>query len=290
MTGAVATLWHTDEAITVERGDLWALGDHRLICGDSTDAHEVSRLMQGAQADAAITDPPYGVINAEWDVATLDFIAPMGAALHEYATAALFCTLPFGFALHMAMQNAGWMWRWETVWTKVNGGFKVSQWMPRPAHEHIFAYARKGAAASCLTFNGYDAGEPGDPWTSTATGKGDTFGVYKRRSLSVSAGRADGRRWMRSVLQGREKTVMRLAERTEHPTQKPREVVTKLALLLTHADGLIYDPFLGSGTTLLVAEETGRRVFGIELSEAYCELIIRRWQAMTGRRASKCEK
>lgn len=82
---------------------------------------------------------------------------------------------------------------------------------------------------------------------------------------------------------------MREVERTPHPTQKPLEIVKKLVLLLTNAGDLVYDPFLGSGTTLLAAEQTQRRCYGIEKSKEYCTLILQRWQNATGLQAQLLE-
>ncbi len=283
---AVQGLWC--ESTHVARGDIFQLGHHRLMCGNSTNGAEVGMLMAGAKVTAVVTDPPYGIIHAEWDTVTLGFVDHLGAVSEETATCVLFCTLPFGFTLHNAMLEAGYQWRWDSVWTKVSGGFRVSSHAPRPAHEHLFAYARRGIKPSDLIFNGWDAGEKEHPWQKTnGSGQGDTKEVYRRVFQPVSAGQEDGQRWIRSVIPGKEKPVMPVRERTAHPTQKPLEVVTKLVLLLSHVDNVVYDPFLGSGTSLLACEQTGRRCYGMELSSEYCELIIQRWQQSTGQKPVK---
>src|SRR6266704_2559881 len=275
---AVQGLWC--ESTQVTRGDIWQLGRHRLMCGDSTNGAEVAMLMAGAKATAVVTDPPYGIIHAEWDIVTLGFVDHLRDASEETATCVLFCTLPFGFTLHSAMLSAGYQWRWDSVWTKSNGGFRISSYTPRPAHEHLFAYARRGIKASDLTFNGWDAGEKEHPWQRiNRSGVGDTTEVYRRSSPPTSQGQEDGQRWIKSV--------MPVRERTTHPTQKPLEVVTKLVLLLSHVDNVVYDPFLGSGTTLIAGQRTGRRVYGMERSPTYCELIIQRWQQSTGQKPVK---
>ncbi len=272
-------------------GDVWQLGRHRLYVGDCTDVEAVKRLMKGDKAIAIITDPPYGEIKAQWDKANLHFVSLLGQFVKEHATVVLFCSLPFGFDMHRKFLESGYCWRWDAVWAKVLGGFRISDYMPRVAHEHIFAYAFKGTAISDLIFNGWDAGENGEPYFRTNANKiGDTRDVYSKRSLTYAEGQEDGKRWLRSVLEGKEKTVMPHAERTVHPTQKPLEVITKLITLLSHADDLVYDPFLGSGTTLIACEDLGRRCVGCELEPKHADIILTRYEQHTGQTATLLQR
>jgi DNA modification methylase len=244
--------------------------------------------MGDEQATAIIADPPYGQINAVWDKITFGFIEPLSDVTTPNATIVLFCSLPYGFDLHREMTQAGYLWRWGMIWEKSNGGFQVSQYVPIPCHEYLFAYAGSSCQISDLIFNGWLAGEDGVPWRKTNMSRnGDTFECYSRTSLHHSQGHPSGKRWIRSVLHGRAKKNMRECERTIHPTQKPLEIVSKLAILLANEGDLIYDPFLGSGTTLISCEHTKRRCFGMEISPTYCRAIIERWQATTGQQATR---
>jgi DNA modification methylase len=273
-------------------GDMWALGKHKLYVGDSTDAGAVQRLMQDRRAVTIITDPPYGIIAAEWDKADLRFVPILRQFVERNATIALFCSLPFGFDMHRMFIENGWQWRWGAVWTKVSGGFRVGDYVPRYAHEHIFSYTPKEAVISNLIFNGWDAGEDGEPWARTSISKvGETHEVYRgKKSLTYSEGQEDGKRWIRSVLEGKEKPVMPHADRTPHPTQKPLEVITKLVTLLSHAGNLVYDPFLGSGTTLIACENLDRRCIGCELEPKHADIILARYEAEAGQAATLLER
>ena len=263
-------------------GDLWQLGDHFLLIGDSTSQSDVTRIMQRTEpAHAVLTDPPYGLINAEWDKTTLDFIPHLQAATSPHATCIFFCYLPFGFRLHEAMLQHQWAWRWDTVWVKVQAGFQVSKFRPLMAHEHLFAYARKGIPISHLTFNGYDAGETGRIWRHNAT-QTTPKDFYDRKKMPASQGHKDGKRWIWSTLPGRKKQALPEEQRTVHPTQKPPELIEKLVLLISNPGEIIYDCFLGSGTTLLACEKLGRRCIGIEKEPEYGKIILQRWQRHTG--------
>ena len=267
-------------------GDIWALGAHLLLVGDATNPGDIARLMRVAQGrvSAIITDPPYGQIRAQWDTPHFGFIPHLAEVSKEAATALLFCSLPYGFTLHQEMVSDGWVWRWDAVWTKNNAGYQVSKFQPLPAHEHIFAYARKGAQARVLTFNGYDAGEIGAVWEDRCTSSsGRTTHVYAVPLARIRQGQPDGRRWMRSVLHGRKKQELPKGLRTANPSQKPPELVEKLVLLVSHPGESVYDGFLGSGTTLLACERTGRRCFGIERSPACASDVLTGWIKLTNR-------
>lgn len=276
------------EPVSVSPGDLWDLGKHRLLCGDAGKLSDIQRLLQDECPDAIITDPPYGQINAKWDTINLAFIPHLAHIIRDDTTIAMFCSLPFGFLLHAEMIKADYQWRWGIIWGKQNGGFQVSQKAPIPCHEHIFAYARSGVSPSCLIFNGWDAGEKMHVYRKVNnSGIGETAEVYSHKHIAIRAGHPEGNRWIRSILYGRKKSNMREVERYPHPTQKPLEVLSPLVLLLSHPDGLLFDPFLGSGTTLIAAEMEQRRCYGIEISPDYCSIIVNRWQHHTGRQAIK---
>jgi DNA modification methylase len=267
-------------------GDLWALGQHKLYCGDSTNPRDVACLMQGEKAQAIITDPPYGIIHSSWDKIDLSFIPSMSSFHEPNATIAIFCQLPFGFALHDAMIKHGYDWRWEIVWVKANGGFRVSPYKPRPCHELIFAYTRD-ASPSDLVFNGWDAGEKGKPWRKTnLSKKGETNETYYKKSPDHSIGHPDGQRWIRSTIHGVRKNNMTEGERTKHPTQKPLEILTALCVTLSNQDDIILDLFGGSGTALIAAEHTKRHARIMEISSDYCDLILARWEKFTGQHAT----
>lgn len=276
----------------VQYGDLWSLGDrHLLLCGNSTKQEDMTRLMQGKKAQAIITDPPYGIIHANWDKIDLSFIPSMSSFHAPNATIAIFCQLPFGFTLHDAMIKHGYGWRWEIVWVKANGGFRVSPYKPRPCHELIFAYTRD-VSPSNLVFNGWDSGEKGKPWRKTnLSKKGETDQVYLKKSPDHSYGHPDGHRWIRSTIHGVRKNNMNEGERTKHPTQKPLEILNTLCACLSNQDDIILDLFGGSGTTIIAAEYTKRCCYSMEVSPEYCDIILARYEMLyTGQKAVLIER
>lgn len=220
------------EPITKE-GDLWLLGDHRLLCGDSTKAEAVDRLMGGEKADAVVTDPPYGMA----------FRSNYRNEKHQAISGDDDQSLLI-HATKIQAQHSKYIWcRWDNVaimqkprslitWVKNNWS------MGDLDHEH----ARQTEV--CLFYPGPSHHWPGD------------------RPKDV-------------VMHARTGNEL-------HPTQKP---VSLLVEVIQWTVGIVYDPFLGSGTTLIAAEQLGRKCYGMEISPAYCDVIIKRWETLTGKKA-----
>jgi DNA modification methylase len=211
------------EEPTTKPGDLWILGDHRLLCGDSTKAEDVERLMHGATADALVTDPPYG-INAnkqtlgngkkkfqrgeDWDSAKPDILPLLG-----------YCET-------------------HVIW----GGNYFADVLP-PTNDWLCWDKKK---APNLPFSEFEL-------AYTNLGK-------NCRILS--------HHWS--------------GETKLHPTMKP---VAVMEWCVDMTEGTIFDPFLGSGSTLIAAEKTGRKCYGMELDPKYCDVIVKRWEDFTGKKA-----
>jgi len=211
------------EEPTTKPGDLWILGDHRLLCGDSTKAEDVERLMDGATADALVTDPPYG-INAnkqtlgngkkkfqrgeDWDSAKPDILPLLGYCETHVIWGGNY------FADVLTPTN-DWL-----CWDKKKA--------PNlPFSEFELAYTNLGRNCRILSHH----------WSG---------------------------------------------ETKLHPTMKP---VAVMEWCLDMTEGTIFDPFLGSGSTLIAAEKTGRKCYGMELDPKYCDVIVKRWEDFTGKKA-----
>lgn len=260
-------------------GDLWVLGEHRLICGSSLEVTTYEALMDDERASVVFTDPPY-------NVPITGHVSGKGKRKHrEFAMAAGEMSEPdFNAFLHTASRlMADWSadgslhyvcmdWRHLhgllavvrsvyddliniCVWSKSNGGMGS---LYRSAHEMVVV-ARKGA---------------GHHRNNVQLGR---FGRNRTNVWNYPGANTFLRSGEDADLAG------------QHPTPKPVQLVAD-ALLDSSARGdVVLDPFGGSGSTLLAAERTGRRCRMIELDPAYCDLIIRRWRRHGGGQAVRSD-
>lgn len=258
-------------------GDLWLLGDHRLLCGDSTKREDVERLMSGSRAALMMTDPPYGVDYAEivesrenqkkggWrDIAndqqnalglgellTAAFKISGDVALAE--NAAWFCWHPAGANRSLfrdAFVAAGVHVHKEIVWVKPH--FVFGRWEYHWQHE------------PCMYgwLEGHHPPFYGDRAESTVWQVEHEGGVRTRNGPAMA-----------SLGLG------------EHPTQKPPELWARAIRNHTAAGDIVFDGFAGSGPAITAAEQTGRRACVMDVDPGYCDVIVRRWETLTGQKA-----
>ncbi|MEQ9488028.1 MAG: DNA methyltransferase [Alphaproteobacteria bacterium] len=253
-------------------GDVWVLGDHRILCSDARDPESYLRLLGDERAQMAITDPPYNVAidghvcglgsihHREFAMASGEMSAEeFRAFLHASCEAMAQCSCDG--AIHFIYMD----WRHigdllsvaedvyseiknVVVWAKTNAGMGSFY---RSQHELIVA---------------------------AKVGKGrhvNTFGLGKKRHRS-NVWTYPG---VNTFRRGRDEDL------EAHPTVKPTAMIADAIRDCSSAGGIILDPFLGSGTTILAAEKTGRRARGIEIDPAYVDVAISRWETMTGGQA-----
>jgi DNA modification methylase len=251
-----------DEAITKE-GDVWSLGDHYVMCGDSTDHDDVHRLMDVAGIQTAkllVTSPPYGVGKdyadnsredslhnwrvmmrawiAEWsiiaDMAAINIadirVGPDGREVHTYGELVQMCN------------DADWPYLSTRVW------LKQPAWFVGPY------YTSSYRAVDDYEFIGLFGTAP-----------------YVARLDDTYHWRYRGTWEMTSV-----------AKNDDHPAKFPTELPERCIVMLTDPGDVVLDPFVGSGTTLIAAESMGRQCVAMELSPRYVDLTVRRWETMTG--------
>jgi site-specific DNA-methyltransferase (adenine-specific)/modification methylase len=225
-------------------GDLWILGDHRLLCGDSTKAEDVERLMGGGKIRACISDPPYGIAFCHGGNDT------SGIGKGKYKTK--FAGVPVHGDDKPFDPSALLSFDIVILWGANHFASKLPDkpswliWDKRAASEHQNDFADCEIA-----------------WSNS----GKVARVFRHQW--------DG--------------MIKASERGEsrvHPTQKP---VALMAWCIEQVDNpeTIYDPFLGSGTTLIAAEQLGRKCYGMEISPQYCDVIVKRWETLTGRQAER---
>jgi DNA modification methylase len=244
----------TPEDPVTRPGDLWVLGNHRLLCGDSTVATDVERLLGTVKPLLMVTDPPYGVeYDPGWrNQAGAAKTRRTGKVLNDDRADwreawALFpgdVAYVWHGALHAAtvaesLEAAGFAARSQIIWAKDR--LVLSRGDYHWQHEPCWYAVKK-------------------------TGKGHWAGDRKQTTLWQIANRdqdAD----------------------TVHGTQKPVECMRRPILNNSSPGQAIYEPFMGSGTTLIAAETTGRVCLGIELNPAYVDVAVERWQRFTGQEA-----
>jgi DNA modification methylase len=297
-------------------GDLWILGSHRLLCGDSTKEENVRRLFKNARAGCVFTDPPYGVSYEDRggkfgmiknddlrDDSLVKLLQPALRLAVKYAADNA------GFYIwhasstrddfSYAMKAAGLMERQYLIWAK--NGFSFGWADYKWSHEPCFYASKadkkpefygdmgqstiwrvscvlKGSVATTLGSgivltdgNGQKLWIQGTPpqtkkIRTTRLGPGD--------KIAIASADAAG-------------TVWEVSRETDmvHPTQKPTELAIRAIRNSSKEGEVVYDPFLGSGTTLMGADYTGRRCYGCELDPKYADTIVKRWEDFSAKKA-----
>jgi len=252
-------------------GEIWTCGDHRVGCGNVLDSASLTGLMAGELADALFTDPPYNVkvnghVNArgrhrEFAMASGE-MSPEEFREFLRKSLAVCISVSRDGSVHFVFMD----WRHASdlmsacdpiygemlnlcIWDKSNAGMGS---LYRSKHELVFVY-KVGTAPH---INAVELGRHGRNRTN----------VWSYASVNSFAG-------------------SRRQDLALHPTVKPVALVADAISDVTRRGGIVLDCFLGSGTTLLAAELTGRRARGLEIAPGYVDVAITRWMAMTGREA-----
>lgn len=242
-------------------GDIWQLGEHRLMCGDSTKVDDVEKLMNGEKADMVFTDPPYSVNytkkakeilksknyveikndNMSVEQTSKEIWQPAfkNAQLVSNDTCSIYATMPQGGdqMMMMMMMNASWQVKHELIWVKEAPVFSMGRLDYDYKHEPI-AYG----------------------WNKQHKfyGKGE---------------------FTKSVWE------IPRTENKLHPTMKPVALIGNAIKNSTEKGQNVLDIFGGSGSTLIACEQLNRKCYMMELDEKYCDVIITRWENLTGKKA-----
>lgn len=276
-----------EESATVP-GDIWQMGNHRIICGSSTDADTVTRLLAGDSPHLMVTDPPYGVeYDAHWrNEAKLNKKAgATGKVLNDRnadwrAAWALFPgdvayvwhTGLFAHVVAESLAVCGLELRSQIIWAKSQ--LVISRGNYHYQHEPCFYAVRHGRTA-----HWQGSHKRSTLWRDIDDVLRDGEGVFVRRES------AD----ILYAISGDESTVWNIPRprksETGHSTQKPVECMRRPIQNNSRTGDSIYEPFSGSGTTIIAAEQTGRKCYAIELNPAYVDVAVLRWQQFTGKKA-----
>ena len=261
-------------APVTQAGDVWVMGNHLLVCGDAGVEATYKSLMGDELAELNFSDPPYnlridGFVGGKGRIKHRDFAVGVGELSEQEFIAFLERTLGLAAdystdgSIHFVCMD--WRHLFEItsagrrvyeelknviVWEKDNGGMGTFY---RSQHELIFAF-KKGKAPHINTFE---------------------LGQFGRNRTNV---------WKYAGMNSMQTD--RLQQLSMHPTVKPLALVADALKDCSKRNGIVLDPFAGSGTTLIAAEKTGRCGRAIELDPLYCDVIVRRWQNFTGKAAT----
>ncbi|HLF76430.1 MAG TPA: DNA methyltransferase [Dehalococcoidia bacterium] len=240
-----------------QRGETWALGDHRLLCGDSCDAAAVATLLDGKKAQLAFTDPPYNV----------------------------------GLGDHGGQQPGQRRRRIH------NDALPPEQWeaFVRGWSRNLLASV-DGALYVCMSTKEWPLvsrvlAEQGGHWSDTVIWAKDRFVLgradYQRQYEPIWYGWREGvsHHWCGDRDQGDVWRVVRPSASDAHPTMKPLPLVERAVENSSRPGDVVLDLFLGSGSTLIAAERTGRTCYAAELDPHYVDVAVLRWEAFSGQKA-----
>jgi len=238
-------------------GDVWQLGGHRLVCGDATNAEDVARVLGGVQPNLMVTDPPYGVeYNADWrnHAFRADGSPGDGRAIGPVTNDN---RLDWRDAWSLFPGNVAYVWHAGRHASNVQQSLEAAEFGIRC--QIIWAKTR-------FVISRGDYHWQHEPCWYAVRKKGDWHGDRSQSTL-----------W----------TIDHQKSETGHSTQKPVECMKRPIENNSSPGQAVYDPFVGSGTTIIAAEMTGRVCHALEIAPAYCDVTVERWQNFTGRKAER---
>lgn len=274
------------EVPETQPGDVWQLGDHRLVCGDATDPQVLRIATDGKAADCVFTDPPYNVAyeggtkdkltiqnDDMGDEGFYQFLLDSFKAMIENTKeggAIYVCHADgSGNAFRNAFNAAGWLHKQVLIWVK--DALVLSRQDYNWQHEPILYGWRPGAAHSWF-----------GPFTNTTVldDAKDLTGKTKAELLEILEAGFEASTVIREK---------RPRRNDIHPTMKPIGLVARLLKNSMVKGQLVLDPFAGSGSTLIAAEQLGLQAALVELDPRYCDATVKRWEAFTGKKAGRID-
>jgi DNA modification methylase len=252
-------------------GDLWIMGDHRVLCGDSTKAEDIARLMNGEKADMVFTDPPYNVNfidNTRQKRKTAGdnqipedyklFIKQSAGLLYVLTKqiTCVYCCFASASAVEViqAYRETNWKDNQWIIWVKDIGARRLTH-----------AYRWRFEPILYLIKNNTPVFY-GDNSTET--------NVWEMPSMISFAAKKDD-----------DTLILNNQSENLHPNRKPVPLCQRAIRNSSKDNDIIFDGFLGSGTTLIAAAKLNRRCYGLEIEPGYCDVIVKRWEEWTGKKA-----
>lgn len=269
----------------VKQGDIWELGDHRLMCGSSTDAEDINKLVAGETMDLCVTDPPYNVNyegtagkiqNDNMDDMSfhnflLDFYTQMLRVLKPGGAFYIFHADSEGLNFRSSLKEAGAVVRECLIWVKNSLvlGRQDYQWKHEPC-----LYGWKEGAGHYFT--------PSRSETTVIEDEKPDFNKMKKEEMKAILEQIFTEDKPTTVIYENKPTANDL-----HPTMKPIKLIARLIRNSSQKGDKVFDGFGGSGSTLMACEQLGRKCYTIELDPHYADVILQRWEKFTGKTARK---
>ena len=246
-----------EQAAFVLPGDVWTIGRHRLICGDATDVDTVKKLMDGRKANLVLTDPPYnvGYTGGTKDALTIQNDKQEDTAFRQFLSAAF-------TNMDAAMKPGAvfYIWHADSEGYNFRAACKEAGWQVR----------------QCLIWNK----------NQLVMGRQDYHWKHEPCLYGWKEGAAH--LWASDRKQTTILCFDRPQKNAEHPTMKPVALLAYQIANNTKGEDIALDLFGGSGTTLVACEQLGRKCYMMELDPKYCDVIIKRWEELTGNKAELC--
>lgn len=281
------------EPVTV-LGDVWLLGKHRIVCGDSTSPDAIDKLMNGERADLLFTSPPYAQQRdygaakekvGDWDglMQGVFSIAPVKDGSQLLVNLGLVHRdgewMPYWDNWISWMRDAGWRRFGWYVWDQ---GFGLpGDWNGRlaPSHEFIFHFNRESQRANKTKDKNPENIKGRNVGSSTMRGKDGSLKKFSNPGASAQPTKIPD-----SVIRVM-RQVGKIGKGLDHPAVFPVAFVEEIVGAYTKEGDVLFEPFCGSGTQIIAAEKMGRHCFGCELDPAYVDVAVIRWQEFTGLQA-----
>jgi DNA modification methylase len=263
-----------EEPVTMP-GYIYVMGEHRLMCGDAIDASQIAALMDGEVADLCVTDPPYNVNyeggtglkiqnDSMQDGAFYKFLYDAFVSIYSYLKAGgalyVFHSDFEGLNFRKAYKESGFLLKQCCIWVKNN--FVMGRQDFQSQHEPVL-YGAKEGAEPVLSFQWMHdpvlyGWKPGEAHRWNSDRKQSTVWEFDRPRKSA-----------------------------EHPTMKPVELIEYPIQCSSRRRDIVFDPFGGSGSTLIACQKINRKARVMEIDPKYCDVIVKRWEDFTGKKAER---